>query len=385
MKTQRIGANILIVISALLLLGTAACKEKEAAPAAAPTEIVIGAVAPMTGKYAEMGKDLLAAVEMAVEERNAAGGIDGKKIRLIVEDDKASPQDAVTVAHKLVADSRIVGIVGHMNSGTMQSASPVYATAGIPVVMPVPTNPDITKQGFKNLFRVPITDEKQGPACAFFILDKLNKKKVAIVHNKQAYGEGIATEVRKALSGRGVEPVSFDGFNAEDQDFRSLITRLKRASPDVVFLGGGHSEAGLFIRQARDLGLNVPFVMGDGCFDSQLMKIAGGAAEGSYVTNIAPSSAPNSKAEAFFKKFQAKHGKIVAFAPLGYVSTNILLDAIDRAEDKTRGGVLSVLAAPDYSNDSILGSFSFEANGDSKGQKVFMHVIEGGAFKAASW
>jgi len=344
------------------------------------SEIVIGAVAPTTGKYGEMGNDLLNAVRMAVEERNAQGGIDGKQIRLVIEDDKGSAKDAVTVAQKLIGDKAILGIVGHMNSDTTLAASPVYSQAGVPLVMPVPTNPKITKQKFSNLFRIPITDDKQGPACITFITEQLKGKKIAIIHNKEAYGSGIAEEAKKALEAKGLQAVFFEAVSADDKDFRPVITRLKGLTPDAVFFGGGYAEAALFIKQSHDQGLKVPFVMGDGCFDSQLMKIAGAAAEGCYVSNIAPTTAPTPKAQEFYQKFIAKNGKIVAFAPLGYVSANILLDAIAKSPEKSRQGVLKVLQAPSYKYDSIFGEFSFEANGDSRGQRVFMHKISGGQF-----
>lgn len=371
-----------ICFGLLLISSQFGCKNGEQTES---SQIVIGAVAPMTGKYGEMGNDLLAAIRMAVEEKNEAGGIGGKKIHLVVEDDKASPKDAVTVAHKMIANSKIIGLVGHMNSGTTLPASAVYHEGGMAMVMPVPTNPDITKQGFNNLFRVPITDDKQGPACIKFMTDKLGKKKIAVVHNKQAYGEGIATEARKSLEARGLRTVAFTGLSADDQDYRPVITQLKRLKPDAVFFGGGHSEAAILIKQSREQGFDVPFVMGDGCFDSQLMKIAGPAANGCYISNIAPTTAPDERAQAFYSKFLARHKKIVAFAPLGYVSTNILLDAIEKAENKTRAGVMKVLQDSGYRYNSIFGEFSFEANGNSRGQRVFMHVIENGKFKTIAW
>jgi branched-chain amino acid transport system substrate-binding protein len=377
--SKRVLARYLALgLVAIAMLVTSGCQRK-------PTEVVIAAAAPMTDKYGEMGKDMLAAVQMAVEERNAAGGIGGMKIRLVVEDDKGSPKDAVSIAHKLVGDPQVLGVVGHLNSGTTLPATAVYSEGGLALVMPVPTNPDITKQGFKNLFRIPITDDKQGPACVGFMLDKLGKKRIAVIHNKDAYGEGIATEARKALESRGITPLCFEGTSAANQDFRAVLTRVKGLRPDAVFFGGGYSEGAIMIKQARELGLAVPFVMGDGCFDSQLMQIAGPAADGCYVSNIAPTSAPGPRAAKFFQDFEAKNGKIVAFAPLGYVATCVLLDAIEKAPDKTRAAVLSVLQSPDYRYDSILGEFSFEANGDSRGQRAFMHVIEDGKFKTVAF
>jgi branched-chain amino acid transport system substrate-binding protein len=357
----------------LLAIGILGCSDEKGV-------ITIGAVAPLTGKYAEMGNDLINAVKMAVEDKNANGGIDGKKIVLVVEDDEASPEQAVAVAHKLAANQAVIGIVGHMNSGTTLPASSVYHQAGMAVVMPVPTNPQITQQGFNNLFRVPITDDKQGPADLEFILNVLKKEKIAIIHNKDTYGEGIATEVKKALEAHGKQPLIFQGVSSSDQDFRPILTKVKSLSPEVVFFGGGYAEAALMIKQSRELSLNVPFVMGDGCFDSQLMKIAGQAAEGSFISNIAPISAPTAKAKDFYDRFEAKYGKIVAFAPLGYESTNILLDAIEKSESKTRSGVLKILQDANFAYDGILGTFSFTKNGDSKGRQIFIHTIKNGGF-----
>ncbi len=380
-KRKFASAGLVLSVLALLTVGiimSAGCSRKPANKG----EILIGAVAPTTGTYAEMGNDLLNAVKMAVDEKNAAGGIDGRKIRLIIEDDKGSPKDAVSVAQKITGNSSIIGVIGHLNSGTTLPASTVYSDGGLALIMPVPTNPAITTQGLKNLFRIPITDDKQGPAIISFAIDKMHKKNFAIIHNKDAYGEGIATEAKKELERRGMSPVVFDSVNANDQDFKPVISKLINASntPDAVFFGGGYAEAALFIKQSRQLGLNATFFMGDGCFDSQLIQIAGASAEGAFISNIAPVTAPTKEAKVFYDKYNEKYGKIVAFAPLGYVAANILLDAIEKSKDKTREGVLKVLQAPSYSYNSILGEFSFNKNGDSKGQKVFFHEVKNGKF-----
>ena len=371
---QKAFCGLALVVLTATLIG---CGKNAAPP---PSEVVIGVAAPLTGKYAEMGKDLVNAVRMAVDERNVQGGIGNKKVRLEVEDDAASPKDAVTVAHKLTSNPAIIGVVGHMNSGTTLPASTIYGTAGMALVMPVPTNPDITKQGLQNLLRIPITDDKQGPALVAFALDHLKKQKLAVIHNKEAYGEGLATEARKALEGRGAPPVLFEGVGADTTDFRPLIAKIQSVNPDAVFLGGGTAEAALFIKQAREQNLTIPFIMGDGCFDTQLMKIAGTAADGCYVSNIAPTTAPTPKAKVFYEKFEASYGKIVAFAPLGYVAATMLMDGIEKAPDKTRGGVLAILKSPSYTFDSILGRFSFEPNGDSRGQRVFVHEVKNSQF-----
>lgn len=351
-------------------------------PAADGGKIVIATSACITGKYAEVGADSVNAMKMAVDQRNALGGIGGRQVELLIEDDKGVAKDAAAVAHKIAGNAAVVGVVGPLNSEAALAAAPIFGQAGLPMLLPSATNPDITSQGQQNVFRIPITDTKQGPACLAFTMDRLKANRIAIVHNKQTYGQGIATEYQKALQARGKQPLVFEGVSADDQDFRPVITRIRDLKPDAVFFGGNYAEGGLFIKQSRELGLKVPFVMGDGCFHTGLMKIAGAAADGCYVSNIAPMSAPSPEAKAFYTEFQQKHGKIVAFAPLAYVSTTILLDAIEKAQSRDRSGVLAVLRDPSYSAKTILGSFSFDEKGDSKGEKLFFHQIKGSDFVA---
>lgn len=381
-ETTNRATGILLLAFALFLSGCSKSAQKDAV---GHSPLLIGAVAPTTGKYGEMGKDLLAGVRMAVKNRNAAGGIDGRPIKLVEEDDDANETQAITVAEKIVGNGAVLGVVGHLNSETTLTASYVYSRAGVALIMPVPTNPEITRKQLKNLFRVPVTDDIQGPECARFMTTALRMNKIAIIHNKRTYGLGIATAVKKDLESRGITAVAFQGFNPDDDDFRPFIGRIKQLAPDGVFLGGGHSEAALFIKQSREQGFDVPFVMGDGCFDSQLMGLAGAAAEGSFVSNIAPLSSPNAGAKAFYEDFLKENRKIVAFAPLGYVSATILLDAIQKAREKTRGGVLQVLQDPQYVYESILGKISFNSLGDSVGQRMYMHRIEKGQFRTFVW
>ena len=207
-----------IVVTALLFamsLATGCRKQSEA-----PLRIV--AVAPMTGPQAETGLDLLNGIRMAVDERNASGGVLGKKVELVTFDDAADPKEAVSLAYKICADPTIIGLVGNMNSGTTLAASPIYAGCGLPVVMPVPTDPAITKQGFNDLFRVPPTDIDQGTDVAKYAVQKLGKKRFAIINDSTAYGEPLAEVVRKTVLSEGAQVVSFDGVNADDTDFRAL-------------------------------------------------------------------------------------------------------------------------------------------------------------------
>jgi len=348
----------------------------------APSEIKIAVPVPLTGKYREFGLDLVNAARMAVDEANIQGGVHGKTLVIVTEDDKGDPKDAVTVAQRIVDDHSIIGVMGHLNSGTTLAASPVYGEAGIAVLMPVPTNPQITKQGFTNFFRVPITDDKQGAAACEFLAKKAQKSTLAVIHNRETYGKGIAEEFVKTLEADGVKPLLFEGVNANEQDYRPTIGKIKAANASGIFFGGEYADAARFIRQAREQGVDVPIVMGDGCFNTEMAMIAGDAVRNCYVANIAPLNAPNDRARRFYEQFAQEHGKIVAYAPLGYIATQILIDAIRKASEPTRKAVLAVLQDKTYAYDSILGEFRFTADGDSVGRKIFWHEFKNGQFSA---
>jgi branched-chain amino acid transport system substrate-binding protein len=344
--------------------------------------IGIAVPVPMTGRFTEYGQDLVNAARIAVEEVNARGGIHGRQVLLIVEDDKGDPRDAVTVAHRIVQNRNIIGIMGHLNSGTMLAASPIYAEAGIPVAMPVPTNPQITKQGFDNLFRIPITDDLQGSAAYDFLSDLVGQQALSIVHNRETYGRGIADEFLTALDSNQGKALLFEGVTSGDQDYRPVIGRIRASGTQGIFFGGEYADAARFIRQAREQGIEAPIVMGDGCFNNAIASIAGDAVRNCYVANIAPIDAPDQKAQAFYDAFRARHEKIVAYAPLGYVATTLLIDALEKSPELTRDAVRKTLSDPGYEFESILGAFSFFPNGDSKGRKIFWHQFKDGELVA---
>lgn len=345
-------------------------------------EIRIAIPVPMTGQFREYGLDLIRAARIAVEEANEAGGVHGRTLVLVTEDDKGDPRDAVTVAQRIVQDSRIIGVMGHLNSGTMLAAVPIYGDAGMPVVMPVPTNPQITRQGFRNFFRVPITDDKQGAAAYDFLSARADRNSLAVVHNRETYGRGIADEFVRVMEADGAAALLFEGVNPNDPDYRPVVNRIRAANGSGIFFGGEYADAARFIRQAREQGLEVPIVMGDGAFNPEMANIAGDAVRNTYVANIAPINAPSPEARRFYERFEEEHERIVAYAPLGYVATQILIDAMSRAETPTRENVLAVLQDPGYDFPSILGPMEFDEVGDSKGRRVFWHKLVDGRFVA---
>jgi branched-chain amino acid transport system substrate-binding protein len=364
---------------ALLVIGflVAGCSR---APEGATTRIA--AVAPTTGAQAEVGQDLINGIRLAVEEKNNAGGLLGKKVELLVFDDAADPKEAVSVAQKIVADSTIIGVIGHMNSGTTKPASITYSQAGLPVVMPVPTNPEITKQGFNNLFRVPPTDLDQGTDVARYALEKLGKKRFAVIHDSTAYGQPLAEVVRKTVESMGGRVVSFDGINEGDKDFRALLTKVRAAKPDVLFFGGIYNEAGLLAKQAKGLGLTVPFLAADGSFADKFIQIAGvDAADGAVMSFIAPDEKNSEITKSFAATFRQKYGTIKAFAPLGYDAAAILMAGIAKAGKADRGAVIAALHAADFEYSGVTGKSHFEQNGDNARRSVYFFVVKNGKYE----
>lgn len=373
-----------LFVTAVLLTGASmlsACTSRDDTGARqAANPIRIAAVAPITGSQGEVGQDLVNGIRLAVDEVNRTGGVLGRQVELVVLDDAADPKQAVAVAQRILADRSIVGIVGHMNSGTTKPASAVYGPAGIPVVMPVPTNPEITEQGYQNLFRIPPTDFQQGEAVAEYGVTRAGKKRFAIVHDKTDYGQPLAEVVRRRVEQLGGTVVAFEGVSEGDKDFRAVLTRIKQASPDAIFFGGIYNEGGLITRQARDLGLTALFLAADGSFGEKYVEIAGApAAEGAVMSFIAPPLV-NGQAAAFANAFSGRFGSIKAFAPLGYDAARVLLAGIQKAGSTDRQVIVNTLHSSAFTYPGITGAISFGANGNNRNKELFFYVVRSGVF-----
>ncbi|HBR22443.1 MAG TPA: branched chain amino acid ABC transporter substrate-binding protein, partial [Nitrospiraceae bacterium] len=258
-----------LIVSTLIFYG---CQKKE-------DVIKIGIAGPMTGDQAKMGTDFKNGVTLAVEEWNAKGGVLGKKIEIMVEDDQHEPKQAVSIANKIV-NAGAVGIIGHFNSSCSIPASDVYNRAGIPMISPGSTNPQLTEKRYKGVFRVCGRDDQQGKVGAEFVINELKLKKIAIIHDKTTYGQGLADEFKKFITGK-VEVVYYSGIIQGDKDFKTVLTAMKDKKPELIYFGGIYPEAGLIVRQAKELGINVPLMSGDGTIDPKFIEIAGvKAAEG---------------------------------------------------------------------------------------------------------
>ena len=370
-----------IKMQKLLPISAAAMLAATMATGAAADEVVkIGHVAPLTGQIAHLGKDNENGARLAVEEINKKGlVINGQKItlQLDAQDDAADPRTATQVAQKLV-DDKVVAVVGHLNSGTSIPASKIYSDAGITQISPSATNPQYTLQGFKTTFRVVATDAQQGPALANYAVKTLKLKKVAVVDDATAYGQGLANEFEKTAKSLGMDVLSHDATNDKAVDFRAILTKIKGENPDAIMFGGMDATGGPFAKQAKQLGIKAKILAGDGVCTDQLATLAGDATDNVVCSEAGRSLEKMGKAgEEFQAKFKARFGvPIQIYAPFTYDAVYIIVDAMKRANSTDPAKILAAMPNTDYKG--VIGQTTFDSKGDLKHGVISLYDYKGG-------
>lgn len=383
MIASRVRILSIATVAALGALGLASCSKQEppkpaAAPAAPPSiEIKIGSVAPLTGGIAHLGKDNENGVRLALEEANAAKiKIDGKEAKFILvsEDDQADPKVGTTVAQKLV-DAKVAGVVGHLNSGTSIPASAVYNTANLPMISGSATNPQLTEQGFKGVFRVVGRDDQQGPAVANYLASNSKPKTVAIIDDATAYGEGLANEVEKALKAAKIRVLPREKGDDKKSDWKAVLTKLKGRNPDAVFYGGMDATGGPLLKQARELKLKAVFAFGDGACTDKMKELAGDAAEGLLCSQagIPPQAASKKFLDAYKAKFKVDP---ILYSPFTYDAANLIIEAIKKANSPEPAKYLPELQKMEYAGAT--GKISFDEKGDRKDAEITIFTLKDG-------
>ncbi|MDF0605424.1 branched-chain amino acid ABC transporter substrate-binding protein [Neisseriaceae bacterium TC5R-5] len=387
-------ARLSLMVIAITLI---ACSKQEAATgssAAAPTPIAaaapavvvkIGQVSPMSGPIAHLGKDNEHGATLAVADLNTQGiEIGGKKIRfeLMSEDDQGDPRIGTQVAQRLV-DAKVAGVIGHLNSGTTIPASKIYADAGIPQISPSATNPTYTKQGYKTAFRVIANDIQQGRALGEFAVDHLKAKRVAIIDDRTAYGQGLANQFEAVIKAKGAWVVGREFTTNSATDFNTILTSLKAKKPDLVFYGGMDAQAGPLAKQMDNLGLKTKLIGGDGWQSPEFIKLAGPAAEGQYASSC---GVPHDKMPGyatFNDKFKKTFGTDVQiYAPYEYDATMVLVDAMKRANSTDPTIYLPELSKTSYKG--ITGNIAFDYKGDVKNGAVTVYQVKNGQWQVLS-
>jgi len=328
----------------------------------AAAEIKIGIAGPITGPVAQYGDMQFSGARMAIERINAEGGVNGEMLEAVEVDDVCDPKQAVTVANRLVNDG-VQFVVGHLCSSSTQPASDIYEDEGILMITPASTSPDITTRGYELVFRTIGLDSMQGPVAGKHIAS-LNPERVAIVHDKQQYGEGIATAVRDTLKDAGVEVALFEGITAGDKDFSSLITKLKQADVDYVYYGGYHPELGLILRQARQADLDTTFMGPEGVGNQDINTIAGDAAEGLLVT-LPPAFDEKAENQDLVEAFEGKgEDPSGPFVLTSYTAVQLIAEGIEQAGSTDPFEVASALRSGSF--ETPIGTVEYDDKGDMK-------------------
>ncbi|MCP9229384.1 branched-chain amino acid ABC transporter substrate-binding protein [Mesorhizobium sp. M0045] len=325
-------------------------------------DILIGVAGPITGPNAAFGAQLQKGAEQAVADINAAGGVLGQQLKLEVGDDVSDPKQGISVANKFVADG-VKYVDGHFNSGVSIPASEVYAENGILEITPAATNPKFTERGMWNTFRTCGRDDQQGKVAGDYLAANFKDAKIAVIHDKTPYGQGLADETKKALAANGVTEAMYEGINVGDKDFSALIAKMKDAGVSVVYYGGLHTEAGLIIRQLADQGLKATFMSGDGIVSNELASIAGDAVEGTLMT-FAPDPRKNPNAKELVEKFRAAGFEPEAYTLYSYAAMEIIAAAITKtgsADDAQKVAETIKSAGP---WKTAIGEIGYDAKGD---------------------
>src|SRR4051812_2246444 len=341
-------ASRAVLLGSVVAAALSGCGKEEAKPAAqsapAAMEIKIGHVAPLTGGIAHLGKDNENGARLALEEANASKPtIDGKPVQFVMlaEDDQESEKQATTVAQKLV-DAKVAGVVGHLNSGMSIPASTVYNGAGIPMISGSATNPKLTEQGYKGVFRVMGRDDQQGPALANYLAANNKPKVVALIDDATAYGEGLANEVEKTLKEAKVSVLPREKGDNKKTDWKAVLTKIRGRNPDAVFYGGMDSTAGPLLRQARELNLKAVFAFGDGGCTDKMKELAGPAAEGMLCSQagIPPQASSKQFLDAYKARFKVDP---ILYAPFTYDAMRALIESMKKANSAEPAKYLPVL------------------------------------------
>ena len=324
-------------------------------------DILIGVAGPITGPNAAFGAQLQKGAEQAAADINAAGGINGEQIKIVLGDDVSDPKQGISVANKFVADG-VKFVIGHFNSGVSIPASEVYAENGILEVTPAATNPVFTERGLWNTFRTCGRDDQQGGIAGKYLADHFKDAKIAVIHDKTPYGQGLADETKKAANAAGVTEVMYEGVNVGDKDFSALISKMKEAGVSIIYWGGLHTEAGLIIRQAADQGLKALLFSGDGIVSNELASIAGDAVIGTLNT-FAPDPRNNPNAKEVVEKFRAAGFEPEAYTLYSYAAVQIIADAAKAAGENDAMKVAEAAKAKGPFK-TVIGDIGFDSKGD---------------------
>jgi branched-chain amino acid transport system substrate-binding protein len=327
----------------------------------ADAQIKFAVAGPITGPNASFGAQLTNGVGQAVEDFNKAGGILGQKVELEQGDDVSDPKQGVSVANKFVGDG-VHFVIGHFNSGVTIPASEVYSDNDVLFISPSATNPKVTERGLWDAFRTCGRDDQQGKLWADLALGDLKDKKVAIVHDKTPYGQGLADAARGFMNAGGKKEVLYEGVNVGEKDYSAIVSKIKASGADYLMWGGMHTEGGLIVRQMRDQGMKTVLISGDGITDAEFASIAGPGAEGTLMS-FGPEPRNNPAAKDVVAEFKAKGIEPEGYTLYSYAGMQIIKQAIEKANSTDPHKVADVMHSG-MAFKTVLGDIAYDAKGD---------------------
>lgn len=370
---KRILLSLLIVASLLIAV---ACQPS----GSGGDKVRIGVFMSLTGSTANFGISSVNGIKMAADEVNAAGGINGKQVELLVEDDRSDASEAATIVTKFVTQNQVHGILGEVASSRSIAAAPIAQNARIPMLTPSSTNPEVTKKG-DYIFRSCFIDPVQGAAIAQFAARTLNAKRAAImVDRKNDYSTGLAKNITETFTRLGGTMVATTSYQEGDQDFNAQLTSLKGSNPEVIFVPGYYNDVGLIAKQARDKGISVPLIGGDGWDSAQLYAIGGSALDGSFFSNHYSPYDTDPKVQKFVNDYKSRYGTIPdALAATAYDAAHIMFDAIKRANSLDGKAIRDAMAAT-KEFPGVTGNVTFNENRDAVKPIIMIEIKPGGAY-----
>ncbi len=337
----------------------------------AEAQVKLGIAGPLTGPNAAFGAQLKNGGDQAVEDINAAGGILGQKITVTYGDDVSDPKQGVSIANKFAADG-VKFVLGHFNSGVTMPASEAYQENGILEITPSATNPKITERGMWNVFRTCGRDDQQGAVAGDYIAKNFKGKKVAVVHDKTTYGQGLADETKKAMNAKGIKEVLYEGVNLGEKDFSALVSKIKASGADLVYWGGLHTEGGLIVRQMRDQGVKAPLMGGDGITSDEFASVGGPGVEGTLMT-YGPDPRNRPEAKAVLDKFRAKKFEPESYTLYSYAAVQIIKQAAEAAKSLDPKKVADQIKSGQKFK-TVIGEISYDKKGDVTRLDYVMYV-----------
>lgn len=338
--------------------------------AASAQTIKIGVAGPITGPYAKFGEQLTRGANAAAADINKAGGIGGKKIEIVPGDDACDPKQARAVANKMVNDG-VYGVAGHFCSSSTIPASEVYDESNILQITPASTNPKVTDRGLAAVFRTCGRDDQQGDVAGDYIAKHFKGKKVAVIHDKDTYGQGLADATKARLNKNGMKEVLYEGVTRGDKDFNSLVTKMKGLGVGVIYFGGLHTEAGLIARQSAEQGLKATFISGDGIVTDEFPSIAGPATEG-VLMSFGADPRNIKEAAGAVKAFRAAGYEPEAYTLYAYAAIQAIVEAI-KANGGSKDGKKLAQWLKSHTVQTVMGKKEWDSKGDLKVSDYVMY------------